>query len=463
MKMYDLLPTRENILETFYQDSLDRNNDIYMFTDILESLETGCSIAIDGSWGSGKTFFVKQTKLFLDANNDYLRIMNDEDKSSIRSIWKSTHRGKYPVCKNQVSVYYDAWENDSDEDPILSLVYSILKSVDMDFQIPNNSGLILTAANILEFFTGKSWAKLIEAFRGQDPLENIRSSKAIEAEVNRFLDALLEERGDRLVIFIDELDRCTPSYAVRLLERIKHYFSNDRITFVFSINTNELQHTIKKCYGNDFDACRYLDRFFDLRISIPPANMNKFYRSINFSQTRYYYDMTCHAVIQKHRFSLRETARYVNLVKTAAYDITHENKRNHELVFSDGKALRFCLHYIVPIILGLKIADATMCDRFLSGADPSPLHDISQDLPSSFFEILLEQNESFEPNPGDQTKKVVTVKEKLDKVYAALFNTNFSGVVYRVIIGQCLFTSNTAVELLQATSLLSEFTDLEVE
>lgn len=463
MKMYDLLPTRENILETFYQDSLDRNNDIYMFTDILNSLETGCSIAIDGSWGSGKTFFVKQTKLFLDASNDYLHTMNDEEKSSIRSVWKSTHRGKYPVCKNQVSVYYDAWENDSDEDPVLSLVYSILKSVDMDFQIPNDSGLMLTAANILEFFTGKSWTNLIEAFRGQDPLENIRRSKAIEAEVNRFLDALLEERGDRLVIFIDELDRCNPSYAVRLLERIKHYFSNDRITFVFSINTNELQHTIKKCYGNDFDACRYLDRFFDLRISIPPANMNKFYRSINFSQTSYYYDKTCHAVIQKHRFSLRETARYVKLVKTAAYDITHENKRNRELIFPDGKALRFCLHYIVPIILGLKIADATMCDRFLSGADPSPLHDISHDLPSSFFEILLEQNESFEPSPGDQTKKVVTVKEKLDKVYAALFNTNFSGVVYRVNIGQCSFTSNTAVELLQTTSLLSEFTDLEVE
>ena len=63
MKMYDLLPTRENILETFYQDSLDRNNDIYMFTDILNSLETGCSIAIDGSWGSGKTFLVKHTRI----------------------------------------------------------------------------------------------------------------------------------------------------------------------------------------------------------------------------------------------------------------------------------------------------------------------------------------------------------------------------------------------------------------
>lgn len=463
MKMYDLLPTRENILETFYQDSLDRNNDIYMFTDILNSLETGCSIAIVGNWGSGKTFFVKQTKLFLDANNDYLRTMNDEDKSSIRSIWQSTHRGKYPVCKNQVSVYYDAWENDSDDDPILSLVYSILKSVDMDFQIPNNSGLILTAANILEFFSGKSWTKLIETFRGQDPLENIRSSKAIEAEVNRFLDALLEERGDRLVIFIDELDRCNPSYAVRLLERIKHYFSNDRITFVFSINTNELQHTIKKFYGNDFDACRYLDRFFDLRISIPPANMNKFYRSINFSQTRYYYDMTCHAVIQKHRFSIRETSRYVKLVKTAAYGITHGNSPDCDLSFPAGKALRFCLQYIVPIVLGLKIADIAMCDRFLCGTDPSPLHDISQDLPSSFFEILLEQNESFDPTSDDQNTQTVTVKEKLDQVYDALFNTEYSGSIYHVNIGQCSFTANTAEELLRASSLLSQYTDLEVE
>ena len=463
MKMYDLLPNHENILDTFLHDSLDRNNDIFMFADILDSLETGCSIAIDGSWGSGKTFFIKQAKMFLDANNEHLNTLSEDEKSLIVSMWRTIFRGKDPAYQNQVSVYYDAWENDNDEDPVLSLVYSILKSVDMDFQIPNNSGLLQTAANILEFFTGKNWIKLIEVFRGQDPLESIRSSKAIEAEVNRFLDALLEERGDRLIIFIDELDRCTPSYAVRLLERIKHYFSNDRITFVFSINTNELQHTIKKCYGNDFDACRYLDRFFDLRISLPPANMEKFYQSINFSKNRYRYDMTCHAVIQKHRFTLRETSRYVKLVKTAAYGFTHGYRPDRDLSSPDGKALRFCLQYIIPIILGLKITDTTTCTRFLSGVNPSPLHDISQKFPSSFFDILLEQNESFDPTSGNQTKKTVTVEEKLDQVYDALFNTDYSGPIYHVNIGQCSFTANTAEELLRASSLLSQYTDLEVE
>ena len=66
---------------------------------------------------------------------------------------------------------------------------------------------------------------------------------------------------------IDKSDRCKPTFAVHLLEQIKHYIFDDRITFVFSINLEQLQHTIKQYYGADFDSCRYLDRFFDLRIS----------------------------------------------------------------------------------------------------------------------------------------------------------------------------------------------------
>ena len=49
------------------------------------------------------------------------------------------------------------------------------------------------------------------------------------------------ERGNRLIIFIDELDRCKPTFAVHLLEQIKHYIFDDRITFVFSINLEQLQ------------------------------------------------------------------------------------------------------------------------------------------------------------------------------------------------------------------------------
>lgn len=73
MKSYELKPTEENLLSTYLNDSIGRNKDIYMFSDMLNSIDDNCSIALDGNWGSGKTFFVKQVKLFLDANNSLIK------------------------------------------------------------------------------------------------------------------------------------------------------------------------------------------------------------------------------------------------------------------------------------------------------------------------------------------------------------------------------------------------------
>lgn len=156
----------------------------------------------------------------------------------------------------------------------------------------------------------KKWTKLIDSFKSEDPLQELKKEKGIQKMIKEFLDSLLLEKGSRLVVYIDELDRCKPSYAVRLLERIKHYFSNDRITYVFSVNINELQHTIKQYYGSDFDASKYLDRFFDLRISLPSADLERYYQSLNFYNFHYTYDIACDAVIKAYHFELREIAKY---------------------------------------------------------------------------------------------------------------------------------------------------------
>ena len=94
-----------------------------------------------------------------------------------------------------------------------------------------------------------------------------------------------------------------------MLERIKHYYHKDNITFVFSVNLEELQHTIKNCYGNDFDACRYLDRFFDYRIELPPADMKKYYQSIGMNETNNYFELVCREVFKQFDFSLKETEK----------------------------------------------------------------------------------------------------------------------------------------------------------
>ena len=148
------------------------------------------------------------------------------------------------------------------------------------------------------------------------------------------------ERGNRLVVFIDELDRCKPSYAVQLLERIKHYLCDDGITFVFSVNLEELQHTIKHYYGEVFDACRYLDRFFDMRISLPPAEKNAFYREIGL-ESSYILEKVCRKLIEVYNMELREATRFYRQVKTAAYEPTHES-RKWDFSFSMEELDSFC-------------------------------------------------------------------------------------------------------------------------
>lgn len=75
MKSIELQPNKENLLRTFELDAIERNVDIYRFINLLNAIEDNCSVALDGAWGSGKTFFVKQTKMILDAITSLLAAM----------------------------------------------------------------------------------------------------------------------------------------------------------------------------------------------------------------------------------------------------------------------------------------------------------------------------------------------------------------------------------------------------
>ena len=62
MKSLDKLPTDENLDEVAQNDVLERNVFIANFIHRLASIEGHYSIALDGRWGAGKTFFIKQTE-----------------------------------------------------------------------------------------------------------------------------------------------------------------------------------------------------------------------------------------------------------------------------------------------------------------------------------------------------------------------------------------------------------------
>ena len=280
-----------------------------------------------------------------------------------------------------------------------------------------------------------------------------------------FLDHLLEERADRLVVIIDELDRCKPNYAVQLLEKIKHYFDNERITFVFAVNLQELQHTISNYYGNAFDSCRYLDRFFDLRISLPPANMYRYYQSINFQSDYYIVDVVCKKIIELFHFSLREISRYLKAIRIAEYELTHSDERFN---FSDpeGLATQFCTSYMVPLLIALEISDVTSYNQLISGHNPEKLIELLECMDSKYkghFSELLSRNEIYNtaPESEQQGKEIVTIKEKAVAVYKAIFVKDYTSYDYRCFVGNCEFSAKTKTFLLRLVSLLSKYSKYE--
>ena len=449
MKSSELLPSYDNLRKTFVNDTIGRSADVIRFASMLNVIDSNFSIALDSSWGSGKTFFVKQVKMFLDANNDHVHTIPEPDKSLFQSKWSDFSRKSMPDFQPQVCVYYDAWANDGDEDPVLSLVYEIINDVESDYSLPKDGDCIKIASTVLDSFTGKNWTAVVDALRGEDPLAEIKKAKSIEDERKNFLDSLLYERGNRLVVFVDELDRCRPSFAVKLLERIKHYFANDRITFVFSINAEELQHTIRQHYGSGFDACRYLERFFDLRVSLPPADMAKFYRSIGYNGSSYIYDKICEAVIKKYQFSLREAAKYFVLTRVTTDNSTHgKNCWDEE---ND-----FCNLIVVPIMLGLRIKDLNRYTRFSKGEDCSPLLEMVEDvnIQDSLERLLFSQNETMDIDTGKKT--TVLLEERVKKAYNAIFVQEYSGRSYKTDIGRSMFYKETKNSLLRRVSLLFE-------
>lgn len=457
MKSYDLKPIIDNIVSTYKNDSIGRNADVFRFTEILDSIDDGTSIALEGNWGSGKTFFVKQVKMVMDAHNDFVE-QNEYNSEEIKNIRKQYYRDKIFDLKPQVCVYYDAWENDNDGDPVMSLVYTIMNSVNTSFSFTNRD-FIKTGASIMQMFTGMDWAPIIEALKGTSPLDALKARKDLEKEVGEFLEELLLEKGERLVVFIDELDRCKPSYAVRLLERIKHYFIHEKITFVFSVNINELQHTVKKHYGNDFDGAKYLERFFDIPVALPSPNLSKYLQNLGFNEySSYVFDAVCHDIIRKYNFELREITKFLPIVNRIVYKVTHGG---FSFWTNDGKAIAFCIYYIIPVMIGLRMQNAQRYTDFIDGKDYSPLMEIADQIKYFGGGELLSGDETFDK--CDTNKTYVALDEKIKAVYNAVFATVYAEFNSSTTIGTMSFNGGTKKEVLRISGLLSQYAKYDID
>ena len=457
MTLTELQPTKANPLKTFSTDTIGRSKSVVLFAQYLSRIDSGFSIAIDSSWGGGKTFFVKQTKMVLDSFNPFspnslVDAESEQLKQQAEKYFPNVSEAL--TSTSHVSVYYDAWANDNSSDPLLSLVYEIVRNVNSDFDSLKQTDIPKLSAAIFDFFTGKNAKDILEIFRGDNPLDVICQEKTLQTLIDDFLREIIKERGNRLVVFVDELDRCNPNYAVRLLERVKHYFSNENVTFVFSINSDALQRTISKFYGVRFDSSRYLDRFFDLSIALPPVNMALFYKHLGLQTWGTDIDIVSFHIVTKYGFSMREAIRFNKavIVGTKHIDAT-------------TYALMYCLTFILPVAAALRIIDQAQFLSFISGRDGSPFYDLIQQLEEdsglseSYDRWLLDYTESY--NVTDNPKiKTVSRSDKLRDVYDALFSRRLkNGRIETVRIGDLRFDDQMRSQFFARLGALSENAD----
>lgn len=363
MRSFSMQPSRENTTSSLKRNLLDRNEDVFRFASMLTYVDGPMSIAIDGRWGSGKTFFVKQAQAVLEMHNTNINSNKQwlaEEKDALLANCKENLLRELE-SNPQIPVYFDAWENDDSQEPVLSIVYEIVKYLgnECEFGGANEIKILDAAASVADLFTDKKASELIKLLKKNDLLEEVKRQKSVKETVTEFLETALAERGNRMVIFVDELDRCKPSFTIKLLERIKHYFECECVTFVFSVNIEELQHTVKQFYGGDFNAGLYLSRFFDLQISLPPANMDRYFMSVGLTGKGFIFEKVCFAVINVMQLELREIQQFYSSAKMVAYNITHSSSFGNGDKYEDG--VDFCLLYIAPVLVGSKIHSPSEC------------------------------------------------------------------------------------------------------
>lgn len=449
MKSLELKPNKEILLETLEKNIIGRNTEIINFIRLLDSIKSNFSIAIDNDWGTGKTFFVKQAKMILDAYNDH---SYDYELSNLERIKNVIDIKNIDL---HLAVYYNAWENDNQKSPLLSLIYEIIKVAKIDTNktdISINKEKIIKdgLSAIVKHFSGidiKELLKCVET-EAKDIFKEIKGQKSIKEQVDNILNNLLLEHGERLVIFIDELDRCRPTFAVELLEQIKHYFDNDKITFVFSTNIKQLQYTIKKYYGEAFEAKRYLDKFFDLTISLNEINVIEYFNFVNENSRGDMYDYVCKEIVKEYNFTLRDVIKFVQINKIC---IENLRKTKNEYLYFDEIIIRYVLTYVLPIVIGLKIKRYDQYEDFITGKDSTPLITIlsKSEWISYVMDKLFSEKEK-------SSKDVNIIKEKLESMYKAIFIEEYIDK-HSIEIGKLKFTKETRKILFEAEGLLSRF------
>ena len=274
LKRIEPIPDQNDL---WADDILERRLYAPVLTSLVGDSVEPLVVALNGGWGTGKTFFLNRW------GQEFERPLSNDRKP-----------GRV--------IYFSAWQDDDLEDPLLAIIGQLHRNLHArplkaDEGIKESSqtkaAKVVESANRVLTKLGKHVDNFAEHCAGVRPVEIVKDfsnqmaqrvdaySEAIDARVDlkkRLRDVANEvckESGRPLVFVIDDLDRCKPSFAIATLERVKHLFDVQHVVFVLGIDLRQFGKTLENVYG-ELDVANYLNRLIDIEFVLPEPTRRNF-------------------------------------------------------------------------------------------------------------------------------------------------------------------------------------------
>jgi uncharacterized protein YjbI with pentapeptide repeats len=258
----------------------DLNKHSKTLSTIITNSQPRFTVGIYGGWGTGKTTIMQMI----------LKHLAKEDN-------------------NIITIWFDAWRYENEEfSALVPLVRTIIlhleeyvqkleleknpkaaviKNLVNKFKKVGKSIIMSSKTNLgLEYSGAKASVETdvgnaIEYYKSEGSFYKNQNKIYFHKHISDFVSDELkdirkrvETKNFKIVIFVDDLDRCTPERALEILESIKTFFDMEGIIFVIGIDPSTIDPIIKTKYGEDskIDGMKYLQKIVQLPYTIPLWN-----------------------------------------------------------------------------------------------------------------------------------------------------------------------------------------------
>ncbi len=222
-------------------------------------------MSLDGKRGEGKTTFVKMWRGMLD-------------KKGIPNIYINAFENDYSddafiAIAGVIEAYIEEHENKDEVNPgnfkkkvkifrgnFLSLMVNVVINLITNGAMKNKDELFEKFATAADDFFGKK----LQLYKKDK--EIIQSFKRL---VSKMLTSINSKEDNLLVIIIDEIDCCNPTYALDIIKKVKRLSPVENVVFVLVMDRDQLKESVKLVHGQSIDAHTYLQKFINKESTLP--------------------------------------------------------------------------------------------------------------------------------------------------------------------------------------------------